>query len=422
MRERWLARREAAPGAARFRRWRRVFAAVLLAVSTAVEAAAAPSTARIAVLPAENLAGVLIPLVEIDRSVRDGLSARGISYLEQGDLDRFMERHRVRYTGGLAPELGRAFREETGSTAVLVVSVELDEESDTPRFALTGRLVSTGEDSRILWMDGAATTWDERPGFLSIRLIRDPVALRETTIGRLLDSLSRHLAGADLARRPEPQRRFRPQRVYRTPIPPTGPGRTLRVAVLPFTNGSPRRRAGDLLPVHLVRHLVGRDGVEVIEPGIIRQVLLQTRLIPEGGITYAQADILRLLLSVDLVLTGAVMDYADARGSDDGPVVDFTVRAIEPAGRRLAWASMSHHNGAEGAFFFERGKIRTAHALASEMALSIVDRMLPRTRFGDEATPAPDAREAGVSSTSGFRMISRDPEEVPRDGFPHRSG
>ena len=61
----------------------------------------------------------------------------------------------------------------------------------------------------------------------------------------------------------------------------------------------------------------------------VRRVLLETRLIQEGGLTYAQAELLRGLLDVDLVVTGTVFDYADAATGGAAPLTGFTTTGID---------------------------------------------------------------------------------------------
>jgi hypothetical protein len=99
-------------------------------------------------------------------------------------------------------------------------------------------------------------------------------------------------------------------------------------------------------------------------------------VIPEGGIPYAQAELLRETLGADLVLMGEVLDYSDADVDGPPPIVDFTVQALDAAHRRVAWSAFSHSTGTDGVWFFERGRLRTAHALAAAMARSAVEALL----------------------------------------------
>ena len=92
----------------------------------------------------------------------------------------------------------------------------------------------------------------------------------------------------------------------------------------------------------------------------------------EAGPSLANADIIssRGSLGVDLVLSGTVFDYQDAFGV---PKVDFSVKIIEKRSREVVWSSRSYNHGEQGVFFFDFGRVHTAHRLASEMARGTFD-------------------------------------------------
>ncbi|MBF8258874.1 MAG: lipoprotein, partial [Actinobacteria bacterium] len=131
----------------------------------------------IAVMPVENLTGMPIPIQEVRKSLIEALKRKGLNLLAEGVLEGFMERHRIRYTGGLNRTLGEALREETGTNAVLFASLELYDETVPPKTALVARLVSTHKRADILWMDGVGMAGNDAPGFLLLGLVDDPSLL-----------------------------------------------------------------------------------------------------------------------------------------------------------------------------------------------------------------------------------------------------
>ena len=115
---------------------------------------------------------------------------------------------------------------------------------------------------------------------------------------------------------------------------------------------------------------------EVLEPGVVREALLKARLVQEQGPSIPQADLLRALLDVDVVLFGEVIEYIEAGAGTAEPEIEFSIRAIDTARRQAIWSSASHGRGDDGVFFFERGRVPTAHELASEMARGLIERFL----------------------------------------------
>lgn len=351
------------------------------AAASAASASPAPQALPIAVLPFDNLDDTAAPVERIRAALWNKLADRHIALVDDQDLLSFMRRHRMRYIGGVGREMGRALQAETGAGAALVGSVDLYAEKDPPKLALTCRLVSAGPDTRILWMDGAALDGDEAPGFLGLGRIADPRLVLDRVTGRIADSLGQFLAGAEAGRkgasRAHASRRFKPDVAYRLSKPPAERSRPARVAVLPFADESSTGRAGEVLSLRVLRSLVQAGGVEVIEPGVVRDVLLSARLIQEGGPSMPQADLLRSLLDVDVVLFGEVAEYAETGPGILDPAIDFSVRAVDTGRRQVIWSSMSHARGDEGVFFFDAGRVPTAHALADDMARGLIEELLP---------------------------------------------
>jgi TolB-like protein len=329
----------------------------------------------IAVMPVENLTGMPVPVDAVRRSLVQSMKRKGLNILGDDVLEKFLERHRIRYTGALNRDLGKALQEETGTTAVLFASLELFDESNPPKAALAARLVATHGNPDILWMESVGMAGNDAPGFLLLGLIDDPSVIWENAKGRVLDSLTAYLAGETLGDARRAEKRFSPKSFHGMATKLPGGKETVSVAVLPFRNESTRRNAGEILALHFTRELSNAGNLEVVEPGEVRQVLLRARTIMEGGLSLPQADILHAALDVDLVLTGIVMEYQDFIGGYGNPKVEFSMRVFDMKTRQIVWSSFSYNEGDDGVFFFNLGKVNTAHETASGMVRSVVDRM-----------------------------------------------
>ena len=321
---------------------------------------------KIAVFPIENLSGTAAPLREIRQVFVEGLKKQEIAVLEDDTFEKFMARHRIRYTGGLDEDTARSFKKEVGTEGVLIISLESYSETSPPKISLLSRLVSTGDPPAILWMEGVGLAGDDSQGILGVGLIEDPGALREKALKSVLGSLVRYLStrteGKEVDRA---KKKFKPKIAYRSSA--FDLNRKYRVAVAPFFNRSERKYAGEILVLHFIRQLKGFENFEVIEPGRVRQELLNSRIIMQDGISLADADALFAGLNADLLVSGRVMDYQDYQGALGKPKVDFSSMVIERKSREVVWSSDSHNEGDDGVFFFDRGRVNTAHAMASQM-------------------------------------------------------
>jgi TolB-like protein len=327
----------------------------------------------IAVLPVFNLSGAPAPLKEIRKLLLDDFQQRRFNIIDAGKVDKVIDRYRLRYVGSLNEDTARAFREEARAETVLVTSLELYNDMPPPKISLTARLVSTGPRPQILWIDGFGMAGDDDIGLLELSLVEDPRLLLHMAMQRLAASLDNFLSG-----RPErvgsqkAKGKFRPKILFRSPG--LVPDKKYTVAVIPFFNLSERKNAGDIMALHFVRHLAAVDNFAVIEPGIVRQALLRLRIIMDDGISLGYADILFRRLNADLVLAGKVLDYQDYQGLNGTPKVDFSAQLIERRSREIIWKANSFNTGDDGVFFFDWGRVNTAHAMASQMVqLAVAD-------------------------------------------------
>ena len=336
------------------------------------DSAAIEKKLRIAVLPLSNLSSTPTPLKDIRQLLIESFKSQGLDILDEEVLERFIVKHRIRYVGGITRMTAQDFRWETGADAVLITSLELYSDISPPKIALTSRLVSTGNDPTILWMDGIGLAGDDSMGILELFLIENPQKLVRKAVRHLSTSLAEYFSAERYLKGGQREIvKFWPNVFYRSPI--FEPGMKYTVAVIPFFNLSQRNSAGEIMALHFVKQLTALDNFTVIEPGVVRDALLQYRIIMDAGMSYAQTDLLASKLNVDLILTGKIFDYQDYKGFAGTAKVDFSTLLIEKKSREVIWASESRNEGDDGVFFFDWGQINTAHAMASEMVLTTVE-------------------------------------------------
>lgn len=324
---------------------------------------------RIALLPLENLSGSPAPLHEIRQALLQKVVGRGASVLMQEDLERFMARHRVRYTGGIDTVTARALRDEAGVGAVLITSLEQYSAPDPPAITITQRLVSTEDIPRILWMENVAMTGEDSPGLLGLGLIHDINLLREKGLERLSGSLADFFSGMAMSGNRRGGRRFAPQAFFQSPF--LIPGRQYTVAVAPFLNKSGRFQADEIMALRFTQQLTGAGVFDVVDPGVVREQLLNYRIIMKDGASVSDADLIQTSVQADLIVTGKVLAYKDDVATFT-PKVEFEVMVFEKKRKKTVWASWSCSQGDEGVFFFDWGRINTAGTLASKMATAVV--------------------------------------------------
>jgi hypothetical protein len=350
----------------------------------------------IAVLPVENLSGINAPLEDIGNEIGSGLARIGFRVLDQNALEHFRKKHRMRYTGGVNSALSEAMLKEIGADAVLITSLEAYQEAGPPQVSLIARLVSCGPQPEIVWMDSVGLSGDESPGLLDLKRIRESRELIEKAVGILTDFLAAGFVpetlGADSRELGTPQRaggpgnllssgrlnrKYMPYDYFRSPI--IEPGRKYSIAVLPMLNAAPRKNAGIITQLHYVRELVNMTDYRVLEPGVVREGLLTIRAIMPHGPSLAETDLLtgEYLFGADLVLSGKVFDY---QNTSRDPKVDFSMRIIEKNSRQVVFGARTFSTGMDGVFFFDFGRVYTAHNLLKELSRVTVQLLVTPSR------------------------------------------
>jgi len=329
---------------------------------------------RIAVFPVENLSGTVAPVKEIRQMFIEKLGARGVDVIDEETLEKFMAKYRIRYTGGVSTEIAKAFKQDINVSGVLITSVELYSDANPPKISLISRLVSTGENPSVLWIDKVGLAGDDSRGLLDLGLIQDPKVLLDKGMNLMFDSMDRYLSKRSEEEVYRPSKRFRPQIVYRSPA--FDPNRKYTVAIAPFFNYSLRKYAGDILVLHLATELKRFNRFDVVEMGVVRQAFLDMRIILDQGVSLVNAESISGVVNADLILAGDVTDYQDYPGVWGTPKVSFSAQFIDSKRREMVWSSYSYNTGDEGVFFFDLGKVNTASAVVSPMTWWIGEMML----------------------------------------------
>jgi hypothetical protein len=342
---------------------------------------------RVAVLPPDNLSSGSVPTRELRDAVELALARRGVEVVSGDLVERFLARYRLRYTGGIDGAAAKAAGEEMGVDGVIITSVEQYVAGESPRLALTLRLVAANDQATLLWVDGISRAGDEKPGLLGLGIIGDMRKLEAKVLPRLADSLGRFLEGHGPAAPPCPDGgRFRPKVPYRSPM--MDPKQTYTVAVVPFRNLTARRGPGEVVALTFVRQMAAVPNFKVLEPGVVRDLLLRFRIIMEGGVSVDQVRTILGALGADLVVAGDVFEFV----ASGVPNVNFNATILEGHTGRIVWQSTSYNRGDDGVFFFDAGMVSTSSALTCRMVRSAVDGM-----FTAKVTPTPILKSPGPS-------------------------
>jgi hypothetical protein len=329
---------------------------------------------RVALYPMDNMSGAFFQMKELRHSWRTKLEEIGVNLIDDAILEVILERHRIRYIGGVDSEAALALKEEAGADAVLITSLEYYNDIYPPKIALVSRLTSTGENHRILWMESVGLAGDDSPGLLGLGLIGDFTILQDMALQRLADSLAGKLnEDEQLCANMAEGTKYKPKQFYSAF--PIDPAKKTTIAVVPFYNDSNRKRVGEIVQTHFTRQLLCLNNVVPIEPGLVREKMLGIRMIMPEGVSIRDVDVLTYILEADFVLSGSVFDYQDPKGGAGTPKIDFSALMINRGERKVIMLSKSYNSGDDGVFFYDVGRENNANVMAGKMSANVVRKM-----------------------------------------------
>jgi len=338
-------------------------------------AALAADSSRVAVFPPVDRTGHMAPVEAVQSALTAALAARGYAPLPLADLEEFFRRHRIRYMGGISSEIASAIGEETGVDGVLLTSVDDWETVEPPRVALTSRWVAASAEAPVGWMGSSAQHGQQHPGAFGLGLVGSVEILLDRASREIAEALAAPAENRGAENRSTVPRRFRPGSFAVDPgwAAAVASGRRPRVAVLPLIADTAWRDAGEVLSSQLVRWLVASGTLDVLEPGVVREALLDARLIQADGPSLPQVDALRALLDVDLVVSGRVTDLEPIGTAPGSPFVGFSTRGIDTRTRQAVWSSFSFGRGDDRVGPFGVDRIRSSITLSSELVRGVVE-------------------------------------------------
>jgi hypothetical protein len=324
---------------------------------------------RVAMFPPHDLAGAPEAALPVTRALEEAFARAGLEVVSGVATESSLGKHRVRWVGGVDSAAAQAIREDLGVDAVVVTAVQDYAAGPAPQLSMSVRLVSVAGDPRILWVGRFSRSGEESRGLLGLGAIGDLKKLQRIAASELGRSLEGFLRG-DPAReaRCKSSGVFAPRLVHRQPFVS---GERPRIAVLPFLNRTSHENAGEVLALEFIGQLAAAGRFEVVDPGVVRSVLLANRIVIRGGVSFDEATSLLEALDADLVLSGEVTDFEEAGGRGGVPSVQFTARFLD-RGENVVWQSLSRNTGSDAVRLFDFGAVRTTSALACRMISGIV--------------------------------------------------
>ncbi len=304
---------------------------------------------NVVLIPFENLTEYPEALEKAVPLLRNELNKRGLFVLEEKDVLPFLTKYEIRRRGSLSLEDIKKIKSDTKADFIFTGSILNYTEAENPRFALHARLLDA-ETGKIVWSGYSSLTGYDFETVFGLGIIKS------------IDELIPHVI----------ERLFNDFTLYKSVYG----GK--RVAVIPFKNNSSRFWIGRAVASLLLTHMSRMEGIEPVEPGEVKKMLIELNIRENGEITYQAIDELRNRGNIDYIILGSVEEYLVAQRALDIPRVFLTARLIDTGTKRIISIFDQEMDGEDGIIVLDFGRLRSEDKVAFRAAGKMLRRIKER--------------------------------------------
>ena len=310
---------------------------------------------EVVVLPFANLTGRHEAFEMVLPAVYDQLSAHEVDFVRHDEVRPVLRQHRIRALGEIGLDDAALLREETGARFALLGSLDIYSPEGSLEVNLSGRVLDL-QDRRLVTAVSVGRTVQETEGWFATGRAEDIETVMLEVVAELVGQLEPYLS------LPLPER----ERYHTCGL----------VALIPLDDYSNSPYGAEVLQNLLMAELV-EHGWAVVEPGFVREILLDAQRVARGGVSDEVRDILRDELGVCWVVTGEVETFVVSPGGQEAavPSLGFGLRLVDARGSGLRATLELERDGAEGEGLFRRGREYSVARLARTVMEEVVEWM-----------------------------------------------
>lgn len=304
---------------------------------------------RFAILPFYNLSGSSGAPSKVMEMILKHFDSRQLSYVSHDELRSILRHYRIRLLGSINGTEISQITQEAHVDYFLLGTVNFYEDRDNPEISISVRIINARTKKVIAAATRSATGKDYEKLF-GTGIIGSIDVLLDKVVDELFDDL------------------FTDQNEIKTHAQ-----NDVTVVIIPFDNLSEKKNAGLIVSSILLSDLVNK-GYEVIEPGIVQEVMMKHRRILRGEIDFSTLDTLKSLHDFDVIVTGSVDLFEPSRGSTQ-PRLELGMRMLDASNGKIICMYNDARRGNDSESFFGFGKILSMGKLISKSNDKFINEM-----------------------------------------------
>jgi hypothetical protein len=338
---------------------RSCFIALALLVGLSGSATAQPpvpgehaALSDVVVLPFANYSGRYEALQSVLPLFYERLDSLGLRVMSHEELRPVLREHRVRVVGQIGRTGMDVIATATGARLAIVGSIDIYEPDRSFEILINARLVDLQTGEVLTAVSAGKTVQETEKAFGRGRAERI-----EAVIAPVVEEFMTRMAPSLRGERPD-----------RRQDHSCG-----QIVLVPLDDYSERRHGAEVLLNMMMTELISREW-RVIEPGILREMLLDEQKTARGGITDEVLMMVRDQLRACFVVTGELEIFSITRSGIDVsvPRLGYGLRLIDVRSQRLLASIDLDRDGSDGETLFAHGREYSMARLARTSLRDVV--------------------------------------------------
>lgn len=307
------------------------FSIIAISFSTSeASTSGATEDQQIAVLPFVNYSGDSKANQIIMDIFFQQLEKAQLNVFPNIELRNILRKNRIRSVGSINDNDIIKIRESSNISRILLGSINIYKRNQNPEISISVRLVDANQMKIIAACTQSAQGTDFESLF-GLGVIESHEALAQIIVEKLIQKLV-----------------FSVQESNQNT-------KSLTIALIPLDNLSEIKKAG-LLTTNILLTTLVEKGYNIIEPGIIENIMLKNKRILRGEIDFLTLNQITSQMDIDIIITGSVDNFQFARGSRQAEL-EIGIRTIDASNGKIISMYNNYSKGNDSESIFGMGKI-----------------------------------------------------------------
>ena len=305
---------------------------ILISGYALAESVPPPSQKVVAVLPFINYSTESNAIPMVMEQLFTQLESNHVNYISNADLRPLLRKNRIRSIGFINKEEVAVLLNSLKIDMFLIGSIDIFNNQSNPEISISIRMLDP-ERMHIIAAETYAASGSDFEKLFGTGIIGSIDSLTNISVKALVKQLVQEISLYEQASSNTKQ----------------------TVAIIPLDNITEEKRCGKIADNLLLTTLV-QSGYNVIEPGMIKEIMSKNRRILRGEVDFETLQKINEDVEVDMIVTGAVEQYQIQRGSSQ-PEIEIGLRTLDASNGKIISMFNDRRKGNDSESVFEHGKI-----------------------------------------------------------------